>query len=71
MPYRDSLTRIMTCIHVLDMYCIYNRHAIVTMDLGNIAMDLGKGTLTWQTPVYSKKVSLTKKIGKAGHYRRK
>jgi hypothetical protein len=34
-------------------------------------MDLGKGTLTWQTPVYSKKVSLTKKIGKAAYYRRK
>lgn len=28
-----------------------------------------KGTLTRQSPVYSKKVSRTKKIGKAGQYR--
>jgi hypothetical protein len=33
-------------------------------------MDLDKGTLRWETPVYSKKVSLTKKIDIPGYYRR-
>jgi hypothetical protein len=43
-------------------------YGLCTMYYVLCTMDLDKGTLICQTPVYSKKVSLTKKIGIAAQF---
>ena len=65
MPFGTCFARICG----IDWYVLCNVYVCDVISICNLSMDLDKGTLTWQTPVYSKKASRTKKIGIAafGH----